>query len=88
MSGRMSGRMSFRMVGRSLGRSLSRPLVMASCHTSSTTVALEEVVERAPCDDGVVRSVGEMERARSRRSTRFGRGELVVGLVRAACKIQ
>jgi hypothetical protein len=26
---------------------------MASCHTSATTVALDEVVERVPCDDGV-----------------------------------
>ena len=75
MSGRMSFRMSLRMSGRMVGRSSLRPLVMASCHTSSATVAFDEVVECAPCDGGVARSVGEIERDRSSRSTRFGRGE-------------
>jgi hypothetical protein len=45
---------------------------MASCYTSATSVALDEVVERAPCDDGVARSVGETERVGPLRYTRFG----------------
>jgi hypothetical protein len=87
MFGRSLGTSSRRSLKRSSGRSLSRLLVMASCHTSTTTVALDEVVERALCDDGVVRSVGKTERVRSSRRTRFGRGESGVRLVRTTCGV-
>jgi hypothetical protein len=87
MAGRSLGRSSGRSLGRSSGRSLSRPLVMVSCHTSATTVALDEVVEHAPCDNGVTHSVGETERVTSPRSTRFGRGESGVRLLPAACGV-
>jgi hypothetical protein len=87
MSGRMTLSMSGRMAFSMSGRKLLRLLVMVSCHTSVTTVALDEVVERAPCDDGVARSVGETERVRCSRSTHFGRGESGVRLLRAACGV-
>ena len=76
--------MSLRMFRRNLGRGSLRPFAITSCHTSATLVALDEVVERAPCDDGVARSVGEIERVKFLRSTRFCRGESVVRLVLAA----
>ena len=85
--GRSLGRSCARSLGSSSGRTLSRPLVMASCHTSTTTVALDELVEHAPCDDGVARSVGETEYLRSLRSRRFDGSESGVRLLRAACGV-
>ena len=63
------------------------PMVMPSCHTFTTAVALDQLVEHALCDDGVALSMVETEYLRFLRSTRFDSGESGVRPLRAACRV-